>query len=348
MRSEHKSLKGILLHSLIWLGFFSYEQFVFFLTESTRQAFQLVGPTYLLNVVLFYANSSLLLPKLYIQHRYWLWYYGLAVLILLATYALLRCEIYLHLAPSLGIPTIGPVYSYRDFWMLAFYRGTFFQFASMGYWFTSNALRVEQQKRAQEQQLRVAERSLMEANLAFLKNQINPHFLFNSLNFLYAQVYPHSESAAKGILLLAETMRYALLDGHHGKVMLTQEVKHLHNYIAINQLRFNNQLQVDFKVAGNIQFLMIIPLVLITFVENCFKHGELADSTCPLVIRLSVVHDQLTFMVHNKKRHGPKEKSTGIGLANTRCRLDIVYEGRYSLVTDDEPDNYTCTLNITL
>lgn len=348
MRPASKSLKPVFLHSLVWLSFFSYEQVIVFITESVRRSFQLIVATYLLNVVLFYVNSNGLLPLLYTRYRQWVWRYGFAVFGLLATYAFLRCEIYLHLAPALGIPTPGLAYSYRSFWALAFYRGTFFQFASMGYWFARNALQVERQKRAQQQQLRVAERSLMEANLAFLKSQINPHFLFNSLNFLYAQVYPHSENAAKGILLLSETMRYALHEDQHGKVMLAQEVEHLHNYIALNQLRFNHQLQVDFKVTGNLHYLMIIPLVLITFVENCFKHGDLADHAHPLFIRLTVAQNMLTFVARNKKRHGPKEKSTGIGLVNTQRRLALLYEGRFTLTTLDEADYYTCTLNLEL
>jgi hypothetical protein len=344
MAFRSKSLLPVLLHCLAWLCFFSYEQIIFFITESTHQS---LG-TYPLNPLLFYANSNGLLPLLYAKDRYWVWRYGLAVLGLLAVYAVLRCETYLHVAPPLGIRVPGPVYSYSGFFVLAFYRGTFFQFASMGYWFALNAIRVEQQKRLQAQQLRLAERSLMEANLAFLKSQINPHFLFNSLNFLYAQVYPHSESAAKGILLLAETMRYALHEDQEGKVMLSQEVKHLHNYIAINQLRFNNQLQIDFEITGNLHFLFIIPLVLITFVENCFKHGELSDPVYPLTLRLAVVQNELTFIARNRKRHGPKEKSNGIGLVNTRRRLDLLYPSRYTLVTHEDQLEYTSKLIINL
>jgi hypothetical protein len=343
-----KSFRLVLLHCLAWLCFFSYEQLIFFITESNHQSLWLILGTYPLNALLFYTNSNGLLPLLYAKHRYWVWYYGFAVLGLLAIYAVLRCEIYLHLAPALGVPTLGPVYSYKDFWVLTFYRGTFFQFASMGYWFALNTIRVEQQKRVQEQQLRLTECSLMEANLAFFKSQINPHFLFNSLNFLYAQVYTHSESAAKGILLLAETMRYALHEDEQGKVMLSQEVKYLHNYIAINQLRFNNQLKIDFEVIGQLHFLLIIPLVLITFVENCFKHGELSDPTHPLTLHLAVVHNELTFTVRNRKRHGPKEKSTGIGLANTRRRLDLVYPGRHTLIIEEDPLEYTSKLTISL
>jgi two-component system, LytTR family, sensor kinase len=348
MRFSSKAVRTVLLHTLAWIGFFAYEQVVVFFTDSARYSLLLTGLTYLLNGALFYFNSYVLLPRLYTPHRHWVWRYVLAVLALLGTYGLLRCELYLHLAPALGVLPQGPAYSYRLFWVLAVYRGTFFHFASMGYWFARNALQTEQIKREQEQHLRVTEKSLMEANLAFLKSQINPHFLFNALNFLYAQVYPHSENAAKGILLLSETMRYALHEDNNGKVMLSQEIKHLHNYIAINQLRFNNQLQINFSIEGNTHYLLIIPLVLITFVENCFKHGELADPDYPLMIHLAVVQNQLTFQTRNKKRSGPKEKSTGIGLTNIHQRLELMYPGRYSLLTSDESNDYTCTLHITL
>ena len=144
-------------------------------------------------------------------------------------------------------------------------------------------------------------------------------------------------------------MRYALQgDEHNGKVMLDQEIQHLHNYLTINQLRFNNSLQIQFAVTGNTQFLMILPLMLITFVENCFKHGELDDPAHPLQIELSVIQNHLTFRTYNRKRHGPKPHTTGIGLGNTRKRLELLYAGRYALTTQDEPDFYQCTLTLDL
>jgi hypothetical protein len=354
MAIDYRARGRLLLpHVLAWLGFIGYEQAVFLLSGMSAPSVGSVLLNYLLNIGLFYLNGVLLLPRLFEPRRYGL--YALAALVALAAYALLRSDLYLYLVPALGLGatphpatplTRAGLLEY--YWAQSFYRGTFFLMLSTGYWFAHRAVQLQVQKRRQEEALRVAERSLMEANLAFLKSQINPHFLFNSLNFLYAQVYPHSESAAQGILLLAETMRYALHEEAHGKVMLDQEVKHLHNYIALNQLRFNNQLQVDFIQQGSIHFLRIVPLVLITFVENCFKHGELTEAAHPLRIRLVVVENRLTFETHNKKRLGPKEKSTGIGLANTRQRLELLYPGRHTLALDNGPDYYTCTLVIDL
>ena len=330
--------RPILVHSLFWLGFIFYEQVTFLLIDSPFLGIGFLLLNYVLNASLFYANSLALLPRLLAQRRYG--WYAVGVLSALAAFACLRT--------GLALYTTGPATSYRSLWFASVYRGTFFLLASTSYWFARSTIELEIQKRRHEHELRLAERSLFEANLAFLKSQINPHFLFNSLNFLYAQVYPHSERAAKGILLLSDTMRYALHEDSNGKVVLAQEVKHLHNYIELNQLRFNHSLQINFEVLGSTHFLLIIPLVLITFVENCFKHGELADAAHPLTIRLTLVQNQLTFVTHNKKRHGPKEKSTGIGLANTRKRLALMYPGRHVLTITDEPDFYTCHLTLEL
>jgi len=345
MRSAFPNSRTVLLHVLTWLGFVVYEQSVLLFTDSPPVDVLATSLNYGLNMALFYANSYWLLPRLYARHHPGR--YAAAALALLVTYALVRCELYLHLMPALhhATPAATP---YGRFWILSLYRGSFFQFISTGYWFARSTIALEQQKRAQQELLRTTEHSLMQANLAFLKSQINPHFLFNTLNFLYAQVYPHSENAANAILLLSDTMRYALHEDADGKVMLTQEVQHLHNYIALNQLRFSQQLQVEFESSGNTNFLLILPLILITFVENCFKHGDLADPAHPVRIRLVVAQNHLIFQTHNKKRDGPKEKSTGIGLANIQKRLALIYKDRHSLDVTDAPAYYTCNLTIDL
>ncbi|MBJ6141942.1 sensor histidine kinase [Hymenobacter sp. BT559] len=334
------SLKPVLTHLAVWVSFGIYEQSTQFFINPYRLSFFWILLNYGLNALLFYSNSDWLLPRLVGRRHYVR--YAIFTLVLTSVYALCRAQIGLSAVAS-PVP-----FTFGQQWVASLYRGSFFLFVSTGYWFARRAVQLERHKREQEQQLRLAEKNLFEANLAFLKSQINPHFLFNSLNFLYAQVYPHSEPAAQGILLLADTMRYALHENTAGKVPLSQEVQHLHNYIAMNQLRYHQQLQVQFEVTGNDQFVLILPLVLITFVENCFKHGELADPAHPLRIELAVEPGRLTFQTHNRKRHGPKENRAGIGLANTRSRLELVYPGRHSLTITDAPDAYTCHLTLDL
>ena len=339
MPPDHSTTKITLSHFLFWVGFAIYEQSVLLFIGNPGLHIGQILLHYALNAALFYLNCNKLLPQFYAQSHYDR--YVVSVLAALMVYGLLRTELYVHLFPSSSDPAMLLKNSYYRFGILSFYRGTFFLFISAGYWFARNALELERQRRRQEQQL-------LTADLAFLRSQINPHFLFNSLNFLYAQVYPHSVAAAKSILLLSDTMRYALHEDSGGKVMLEQEVQHLRNYISLHQLRYNHQLHVNFEVVGNVQFLMILPLVLITFVENCFKHGDLTDAAHPVLINLMVEHGQLRFQTRNKKRFGPKEISTGIGLVNTQRRLALAYPEYHCIRVADEHDYYTANLTIYL
>lgn len=212
-----------------------------------------------------------------------------------------------------------------------------------------NNLRDEKLKRkileAQKMQLEV-EKS--QANLNFLKAQINPHFLHNTLNFLYAKSLPLSAELSEGILTLSDIMRYALSEGNaeNGKALLKHEVEHVRNVIKINQLRFSNNLHVKFEVNGILNGSTIIPFVLITLVENAFKHGDLKSSEYPIEIQLDVTGDNLKFYCRNKKKTGPKELSTGIGLDNIRKRLDMAYGNNYNFHVKDEDGFYTTELTI--
>jgi two-component system LytT family sensor kinase len=210
-------------------------------------------------------------------------------------------------------------------------------------------LRDERKQRkvleAQKMQLEV-EKS--QANFNFLKAQINPHFLHNTLNFLYAKSLPYSTELSEGILTLSDIMRYALSEGNarDGKAPLKDEIEHVRNVIKINQLRFSNNLNVSFKVEGVINGATIIPFVLITLVENAFKHGDLKSTEHPIDISLSIKDSTLCFYCRNKKKAGPKELSTGIGLDNIKKRLDLAYGENYSLNVKDEADFYTTELTI--
>ncbi|MBX0293003.1 sensor histidine kinase [Hymenobacter sp. HSC-4F20] len=248
-----------------------------------------------------------------------------------------------------------PFTNNRLFLAQSIWRGGYFFLLSLGYFFAVHSISTERQRRKlaeirieKEQLLRETETTLKELEINNLRNQINPHFLYNSLNILYSQVYPVSKKAAHGILLLSDIMRYALRDDASGKVMLEEEVQHLKNYIEMNQLRFNNSWQIKLEITGNLGFRMIIPLLLITFVENSFKHGDLLDPEHPLIIRITVENDNLTFFSRNKKRNGKKEKSTSLGLENTKKRLAIKYPNAHTLELKDELDFYTCVLHLKL
>jgi sensor histidine kinase YesM len=202
-----------------------------------------------------------------------------------------------------------------------------------------------------EQRTSTLEKEKMQADYLFLKAQINPHFLHNTLNFLYARSLPYSTELSEGILTLSEIMRYSLNkeEDAEGKVLLTREIEHVNNIIRIQQLRFGNALQLIFEIRGELEGLRILPFVLITIAENAFKHGELKDPELPVRMELTVTGgEHLHFLVTNKKKTGPKELSTGIGLDNTRKRLELAYGENYSMYIKDQRELYTVDLNITL
>lgn len=212
----------------------------------------------------------------------------------------------------------------------------------------SNLREGQKQRKILEEQKLQLEVEKTQANFNFLKAQINPHFLHNTLNFLYAKSLPYSPELSEGILTLSDIMRYALSQGNEkdGKAPLKDEIEHVRNVIKISQLRFSNKLNVNFEVTGVVNGAMIIPFVLITLVENAFKHGDLKDTEAPIDIKLNVDGNKLYFYCRNKKKTGPKELSTGIGLENIKNRLDLAYGKNYNFVVKDDPTFYTTELTI--
>lgn len=209
---------------------------------------------------------------------------------------------------------------------------------------------AENQKTLEQRTFQL-EKEKMQADYLFLKAQINPHFLHNTLNFLYARSLPYSAELSEGILTLSEIMRYSLEkeEGTDGKVLLTKEIEHVHHVIRMQQLRFGNSLQMDFTIRGEPEGHRILPFVLITLAENAFKHGDLKSADHPVKLELDISRDgRLHFFCSNKKKTGPKELSTGIGLDNTRKRLELAYGENYSLYIKDQKELFTVDLLITL
>ncbi len=219
-------------------------------------------------------------------------------------------------------------------------------FASAYFYFISSLQKQKvvnslvQEKAAKEQ-----ERLQLE-NIA-LRAQINPHFLYNTLGFLYAEALPHSDKLSEGIMRLSEIMQYSIKPHDaSGMVLLEDEIEHIENVLEINKLRFGQSIYVHFTYEGQRSGVRIVPLVLLTLVENVLKHGQLNDPECVATIHLQLDGTKLTFTTHNKKRSGPKERSTSIGLNNTRKRLQNAYGQNFSLTSKDEEEYFTTTLMI--
>ncbi|MEL6989342.1 MAG: sensor histidine kinase, partial [Bacteroidota bacterium] len=193
----------------------------------------------------------------------------------------------------------------------------------------------------------------MQSELNFLKSQINPHFLFNTLNNLYALTLKKSDQAPEIVLKLSEMMRYMLYECNEPKVMLSKEVHYMENYLELEKIRQGPHSEINLEVNGDPGDKMIAPLMFIPFLENSFKHGLNSSITEGYVEAvLNIEEDNVHFHIENSKAPSmPRQihkKSGGIGLVNVKRRLNILYPERYDLTLSDSPNAYRVDLKIDL
>ncbi|WP_293788966.1 sensor histidine kinase [uncultured Pedobacter sp.] len=198
-----------------------------------------------------------------------------------------------------------------------------------------------------EQANRKLKEEVVKAELSFLKSQINPHFLYNTLNYVYSLAIPVSDQLANAVLRLSDLMRYTLNDSPDGKVSLDKEVEYLESYVALFRMRFEPKFYVDFTAEG-VSDQKIASLILIPFVENAFKHGVVNDATQPVRIKLKVQNKRLSFEVSNKISHAQKDRSSGVGMVNIHRRLDLIYPDKHELLISNNGNTYKSTLILNL
>ncbi|RKN81713.1 sensor histidine kinase [Ulvibacterium marinum] len=179
----------------------------------------------------------------------------------------------------------------------------------------------------------------LETELRFLKHQLQPHFLFNTLNNLYGLILTKSDKAGDMVVKLSEIMSYMLYESNETLVPVESELANLENYIALEKIRYGDELQIDYKVTGETKDKKIPPLVLISFVENAFKHGPSSNLETSWIRILTEVSEQrFLFIVENslpvvntENGQGRPQVHSGIGLDNVQKRLDLIYGTSYDL-----------------
>ncbi|MBO0950577.1 sensor histidine kinase [Fibrella forsythiae] len=204
-------------------------------------------------------------------------------------------------------------------------------------WTIERTIQREEETQQLRHQMRTAEE-------AFLRAQIAPHFLFNTLNYLYVLAYPVSKPLASAILKLSELMRYTLAASSASQVVLRQEVAYLQDYLDLYRLRFPGRFFVNFIVEGELRDQQVAALLLIPFVENAIKHGVIDQARYPVQITLTIRRDDLVLSVDNTIGNQQKETTSGIGITNVRRRLELLYPGRYELVINQTPAQFNTYL----
>ncbi len=209
----------------------------------------------------------------------------------------------------------------------------------------AEAKRIKAERDLQEMEARSSQ-----AELEVLKSQVNPHFLFNSLNNIYSLTMIDPKMAGKAILTLSDLMRYNLESSKKKYVSLNHEVEFIDNYIQLESLRVDDICKISYVTDGKFEYKAIAPLILISFVENCFKHGISSDESQNYInITIQLNHNRLTFKTENRiaaPRVDINKKDIKIGIENIKRRLELLYRNKYNLNINS--DNGIFSVNLTI
>ncbi len=188
----------------------------------------------------------------------------------------------------------------------------------------------------------------LQQQLEYLRYQVNPHFFMNTLNNIHALVDIDPELAKDTIVELSKMMRFVLYEGNKPSVPLSRECDFISHYVALMQLRYTDQVTITLHLPQEPPNRQIPPLLLITFIENAFKHGISYQHPSFIQVEVSVQGDMLRFSCCNSKADQPNTEKGGVGLANVRKRLDLLYGNGYTLDIRNDADTYSIELNIPL
>jgi sensor histidine kinase YesM len=192
----------------------------------------------------------------------------------------------------------------------------------------------------------------LEAELAFLKNQVQPHFLFNTLNSLYSLILKQSDESLNVVLKLSELLRYMLYETNSKKVDLQKEISCVKSYLELEQIRHGNRIDLSLNVWGEIDHLQIAPMLILPFIENSFKHSTKGfNEQAWITIELGAKENSLVLKVENSLSTESADQTSlvgGIGLKNVKRRLSLLYPNNHTLKTELTEDSYSVYLNLEL
>ena len=339
-----KKPNSLILHSLLWI--------IFFVISSTPLYNRLgfLPPDFYLKwlvyLSIFYLNYKVLVPHLLLKKKFF--FYSIAILLVVVFFVFVieqlipRPEMPMH--DNFPKPNDFDPHKFKDGGKMYFPTVVLiFLFLTVS---TSIKLGIEWYK--VEKQKVLAESQKINSELTFLKAQLNPHFLFNSLNSIYSLANKKSDNTTDAIVTLSELMRYMIYETDKEKVPLQNEINYIKNYISLQNLRLKDSSGVKFNVHGNLDH-SIEPLLLISFIENAFKYGTDYTGKTNIQIKITVVKNELTLQVINSI--SSKEKSgenSGIGISNVSSRLKILYPNTHSLKIEEENNLFKVELILKL
>lgn len=286
----------------------------------------------------FYLNYAVLIPRvLTVQRRRWV--YFTSILLCFLVFLVLVGIFQYYFLPH------KEFFEGERFYQKISFMGSFFLFGLA--WAASSGIRLNAEWKKAEERRRESENARLNAELNQLKSQLNPHFLFNTLNGIYTLTLTKNDAAPEAVLKLSHLLRYVTAETSQDFVPLERDLEHLQHFIALHEMRLTAKTPVTCIVEGHPAGQQIAPLLLLPFVENAFKFGSSARELSPINISLKIKEHSLEFTCQNQVRN-PDSDSTGIGITNTRRRLDLLYPGRYELDIAEREGRFIVVLKITL
>ena len=323
-----------------WLAFLMVPAIsAFIATQSwsgAMRAFDVNARIHWTSAAIYFVNTLVLVPLGYYRNRRWMFWVGNGLILAALVYVF-----FYNFNPQGFIDRI-PDERYRQYALANFYASSLVAIL-MSAFLAGIALLVHHVRRSLvvKRQLKEEQQKRTEAELEWLKNQLNPHFLFNTLNNISSLVQIDADKAQDAIAQLSDLLRYAMYESRHEMVPIQGEVEFMRNYISLMELRCNDKTEVTttFDVQKNME---IAPLLFISLIENAFKHGVSSSRPSKIDIRLIQDEDQLIFICDNTNypKDDADRSGSGIGLENTRRRLELIYKGHYDWEQSLENDIY--------
>jgi hypothetical protein len=295
----------------------------------------------ILILLFFYLNFYVLIPKLYIQKKY-----------VLFALVLLACYFVIAFLPEFIVPFqehghMPPKPEPMDRhieggnrWIFRMGHNIIFFLAVV---FFSLLLKINNR-------LKQTEKEKLKAELSYFKAQINPHFLFNTLNSIYSLAIQKADNTADAVVKLSGMMRYVLSDASHDFVPLEKEIGYITDYIDLQRIRFGETVKINYRAEDVNPGKMIAPLILISFIENAFKFGVNPEEESFIAVNISLSDDDLHLHVYNNKVYDQMENETqgGLGISNAKQRLSLLYPDKHKLEITESDSEFEVDLSIKL
>ncbi|MDE3741997.1 sensor histidine kinase [Maribacter polysaccharolyticus] len=343
MTLQKKNIPQVLVHVFLWFALYGLLLYPFFALSRPLPSGLLIK--IMTATLLFYINYFFLVPHLLLNGKRLS--FLLVTLSLLGFVILLMHNLYPPFQEGEYLNTLPPEPFQND---LLRFRLPLMPIINFGVpLLFSTMLRVYTGWQKNEDLRKSIEKEKVQSELQFLKAQLNPHFLFNSLNTIYSLSVKKSNDTSEAIINLSELMRYMLYEADKDKVPLDKEIEYIKSYVALQRLRLANSENVNLKITGDDHKKYVPPLLFISFIENAFKYGTDYFGKTKVQINFLILQDSIHFNVVNSiGNQKPKTNSSGLGLENIKSRLKYLYPNSHELVITDDGETYNVDLKINL